>query len=183
MKRPEHNKRPSDLVDHAGCTAAKCISHNLSNNLDSKHFSRFCTLSPSRLCDRVEVEKARFDKIIGKKQIPLLTFEKGRLQVKGYDLENGNIVFGALSHRWNDNILVSEQESYTPGVKPAYICQLKALQSAFDEVVQRTHGGSQHEHIPFWVDSLCTPEIPAGEISWSINQTRHIYKKATTVLV
>lgn len=43
MKRPEHNKRPSDLMDHAGCTAAKCISHNLSNNLDSKHFSRFCT--------------------------------------------------------------------------------------------------------------------------------------------
>lgn len=183
MKRREHNKRPSDWIDHAECTAARCISHHSSKDLDSKHFSRFCTSSQARPCERVHVEKGLLDNIISRNRVPLLTLVKGKLHVEGYDLEKGDVIFGALSHRWKDNILVSEEDSYTPGVKPAYICQLKALQSAFDEVVSKAHGGSQHEHIPFWVDSLCTTETSADTMSWSISQTRHIYKKATTVLV
>lgn len=183
MERPRYERDPPDVVDHAGCTAAGCLSTENSKDLPPKHFEKFCNQPQGDnqpQCDKAQFEITQLDKIIHNKQVPLLTWEQGKLQVKGYDLEKDNVIFGALSHRWKDNILVSKEDSYTPGVKLAYTCQLKKLQDTFDAIVPKPDGVS---HIPFWVDSLCTTKVSADTMLWSISQTRHIYKKATTVLV
>jgi hypothetical protein len=165
---------PADNDGHDECSQLEC---NQSREPKKWHFAAFCQENDKQ----ISISPTKLEEITKRGYIPLLTWAQGSLHVHDYDPNDDTFVFGALSHRWKDNILVSESQSNTSFKKEALTCQLKALQHSFNQGTKKRNNGNPN--LPFWVDSLCTTKKPLKELSFSISETRHIYKKATMVLV
>jgi len=166
----------ADSSSHTDCSLLLCTQVS---EPEKWHFANFCHGKDKDRWNSIPPRE--LEEIVLQGQTPLLTWEKGNLVVNGYDLQDDDLVFGALSHRWKDNILVSEGQSNSSFKKEALTCQLEALQHAFNHGI--VHKPPNVHNIPFWVDSLCTIKMPPDKQSLSISETRHIYKKASMVLV
>lgn len=164
-----------DGVSHATCSPEECRQHQEPNKW---HFEDYCQPQDDKVAP---IEFDKLEAIAKQGQIPLLTWAQGSLQVQGYDRKKKNLVFGALSHRWKDNILVSNAQTDGSRAKEVFACQLKALQQSFNDGITDRNPGDTN--VPFWVDSLCTTKVSADQQSASISESRHIYKNAKMVLV
>lgn len=155
--------------------------------LEPHHIKHHCLKKrKGDICEEVDVPLAKLAAITEANKVPLVTFVDGQLIPQGLDLRTDNVVFGALSHRWGDEIIIRNEQRES-NIKKVFCCQLQELQQTFNEIAQKAGDhkdtSTTAPNVPFWVDAICTPKMTEDKQAAFISATKTIYEKASTVLV
>ncbi|CAO2652274.1 Nn.00g005570.m01.CDS01 [Neocucurbitaria sp. VM-36] len=134
-------------------------------------------------CPTETIREDELVKIIDRGETPLVTFGSSGLKYKGYDLtKDCDLVFGALSHSWDGNIVDAGVDARGKNNRRLHQCQIRALQETLNDVIMSKQIDAVTSDTPFWVDVLCLPREPSPK-GKAVNQIRDIYSKASAVIV
>ena len=162
---------------HPHCTVYKCKA--------KLHAQGPLHMAGCNRCDSRKIPDETIIAIIEDGKTPLLTWTpRGDLVATPYDLRKEKVIFGALTHSWDQFIVDNGRDARGKNNRSMLVCQIESLQRTFKKLLpkQKQQGKTQAEPVPFWVDVLCLPRqaTPKGV---ALNQMKDIYRQAEAVLV
>ena len=162
---------------HKGCTIWTCAAE--------LHFESALHLNDchGEGCRTTGIDEREIVSWIEQGKIPLVSWTPSRgMQSEAYDLKNGSISFGALTHSWEDGIVDSGKDVRNKNNRRMHLCQIERAQDTFNQLLTEAQKSNGIKSMPFWIDVLCLPRHGKMK-SQAINQIQDIYKKAHAVLV
>ena len=134
-------------------------------------------------CRTTGIDEREMVSWIEQGKIALVSWTPSRgMQSEAYDLKNGNISFGALTHSWEDGIVDSGRDVRNKNNRQMHLCQIERAQDTFNRLLTEDQKSNGIKSMPFWIDVLCLPRHGKMK-SQAINQMKDIYNKAHAVLV
>lgn len=176
-------KKDNRTTHSTKCTASACKSGG--HRLDPLHMKASCQQENSkRSCDTAHIEnrETRLKEMIDNEQIPLVKFTAGKLELQGYPLKEELPQFGVMSHSWEEAIVHCKRDASGGDDRNMLECQVETLQKTFNKIHLGSPVITSQANIPFYVDVLCMPKQPTARAK-TINQLKHIYHRASAVLV
>lgn len=171
-------QRPgADTEDHTTCTIWQCNNASQKEPPSAMHMID----CPDGKCRPVILEdhERTLERILQQKLTPLATFTTHNgLDIKGYDLINEPVQFGALSHSWGDAVVDAGRDARGRNDRTMLKCQISQLQGDLNDVL----GTGRSENFPFWVDVLCLPRQETSK-RLALEQMHNTYQKASAVIV
>ena len=171
-----------NLDTHKDCSMRECIAGEINPCIQIA--LHLCCNGGHCKCEGGD--KTQLVKWIEEGKTPLVrwTDEKG-LEFEAFDLSvDNNVIFGALTHGWDDGLLWSGTDARGKNNRRMLLCQIERAQETFDGILKETLKDKQQPDAPtfFWVDVLCLPRH-APIRSKAINQMKAVYRKAHAVLI
>ncbi|CZR69110.1 uncharacterized protein PAC_19011 [Phialocephala subalpina] len=167
--------KPPNPDGHVDCDIWMCKARRPKDSLHMAMCNQKCGGS-------VGLREEEIAKIIESGQTPLVTWTAaGELECKAYDLREGNVRFGAISHSWADSILHIGQDARGGNDRRILKCAVVKMQNDFNRVINNKCFPASRENVPFWVDVLCFPRQAAAK-TLALRQIKDIYNKSGAVL-
>lgn len=157
-------ERPGPEYIHTKCEIQACVGYNVPDgSYATKHRDSQCK------CQHVFPDMEQICAILGRNEVPVVSFRDGKLRVFSSAAEDKNYV--AISHVWSDG-LGNRNSNSLP------CCQLAHL----DQLVSQICDADDKKNL-FWLDTLCCPLKPKEFKNSALALMRDTYRKANRVIV